>query len=166
MFGLYLYGGLIYGSPKYNEEDYSEEEDYKIALKQYYDSLELKDRIFLMKKIYVEPPKKYKVIFKLSNFALANSKSLNIGNVYFYIPQIHGKITKSIFRDYRHRDESSHIVEFDKEIQEFEVMSESIYYVAVDIEGNDFYSMKDQAVRTVERQGKRILTILDKINFM
>jgi hypothetical protein len=29
-------------------------------------------------------------------------------------------------------------------------MSESIYYVAVDIEGNDFYSMKDQAIRTVE----------------
>lgn len=150
-FGLYLYGGLIYGSPKYNEEVYSEDEDYRIALKQYYDSLGLKDRIFLMKKIYVEPPKKYKVIFKLSNFALANSQSLNIGNVYFYIPQIHGKITRSIFRDDRHRDESSHIVEFDKEIQEFEVISKSIYYVAVDIEGNDFYSMKDQAVRTVER---------------
>jgi hypothetical protein len=41
-YGLYLYGGLIYGSPKYNEEVYSEDEDYKIALKQYYDSLGLK----------------------------------------------------------------------------------------------------------------------------
>ncbi len=149
--GLYLYGGLIYGSPKYNEEVYSEDEDYKIALKQYYDSLGLKDRIFLMKKIYVEPPKKYKVIFKLSNFALANSQSLKIGNVYFYIPKIHGKITKSIFRDDTYIDESSDLVQFEKRIQEFEVMSESIYYVAVDIEGNDFYSMKDQAIRTVER---------------
>ena len=148
--GLYLYGGLIYGSPKYNEEVYSENEDYKIALKQYYDSLGLKDRIFLMKKIYVEPPKKYKVIFKLSNFALANYQSLNIGNVYFYIPKIHGKITKSIFRDDTYIDESSDLVQFEKRIQEFEVMSESIYYVAVDIEGNDFYSMKDQAIRTVE----------------
>ncbi len=150
--GLYLYGGLIYGSPKYNEEVYSENEDYKIALKQYYDSLGLKDRIFLMKKIYVEPPKKYKVIFKLSNFALANSQSLKIGNVYFYIPKIHGKITIQDDR-YRFRDESSDLVQFEKRIQEFEVMSESIYYVAVDIEGNDFYSMKDQAdqaIRTVE----------------
>jgi len=150
--GLYLYGGLIYGSPKYNEEVYSENEDYKIALKQYYDSLGLKDRIFLMKKIYVEPPKKYKVIFKLSNFALANSQSLKIGNVYFYIPKIHGKITIQDDR-YRYRDESSDLVQFEKRIQEFEVMSESIYYVAVDIEGNDFYSMKDQAdqaIRTVE----------------
>jgi hypothetical protein len=105
-----------------------------------------------MKKIYVEPPKKYKVIFKLSNFALANSQSLKIGNVYFYIPQIHGKITIQDDR-YRYRDESSDLVQFEKRIQEFEVMSESIYYVAVDIEGNDFYSMKDQAdqaIRTVE----------------
>ncbi len=148
---LYLYRALIYESPKYNEEVYSEDEDYKIALKQYYDSLGLKDRIFLMKKIYVEPPKKYKVIFKLSNFALANYQSLNIGNVYFYIPKIHGKITKSIFRDDTYIDESSDLVQFEKRIQEFEVMSESIYYVAVDIEGNDFYSMKDQAIRTVER---------------
>jgi hypothetical protein len=148
---LYLYRALIYESPKYNEEVYSENEDYKIALKQYYDSLGLKDRIFLMKKIYVEPPKKYKVIFKLSNFALANYQSLNIGNVYFYIPKIHGKITKSIFRDDTYIDESSDLVQFEKRIQEFEVMSESIYYVAVDIEGNDFYSMKDQAIRTVER---------------
>ena len=148
--GLYLYRALIYESPKYNEEVYSEDEDYKIALKQYYDSLGLKDRIFLMKKIYVEPPKKYKVIFKLSNFALANSQSLKIGNVYFYIPKIHGKITKSIFRDDTYIDESSDRVQFEKRIQEFEVMSESIYYVAVDIEGNDFYSMKDQAIRTVE----------------
>ncbi len=150
--GLYLYRALIYESPKYNEEVYSENEDYKIALKQYYDSLGLKDRIFLMKKIYVEPPKKYKVIFKLSNFALANSQSLKIGNVYFYIPQIHGKITIQDDR-YRYRDESSDLVQFEKRIQEFEVMSESIYYVAVDIEGNDFYSMKDQAdqaIRTVE----------------
>jgi hypothetical protein len=148
--GLYLYRALIYESPKYNEEVYSEDEDYKIALKQYYDSLGLKDRIFLMKKNYVEPPKKYKVIFKLSNFALANSQSLKIGNVYFYIPKIHGKITKSIFRDDTYIDESSDRVQFEKRIQEFEVMSESIYYVAVDIEGNDFYSMKDQAIRTVE----------------
>ncbi|ROI05322.1 hypothetical protein ED562_09440 [Microcystis aeruginosa FACHB-524] len=148
---LYLYRALIYESPKYNEEVYSEDEDYKIALKQYYDSLGLKDRIFLMKKIYVEPPKKYKVIFKISNFALANSQSLNIGNVYFYIPRIHGKITKSIFRDDTYIDESSDLVQFEKRIQEFEVMSKSIYYVAVDIEGNDFYSMKDQAIRTVER---------------
>ena len=146
---LYLYRALIYESPKYNEEVYSEDEDYKIALKQYYDSLGLKDRIFLMKKIYVEPPKKYKVIFKLSNFALANSQSLKIGNVYFYIPQIHGKITIQDDR-YRYRDENSDLVWFEKTVQEFEVMSESIYYVAVDIEGNDFYSMKDQAIRTVE----------------
>jgi hypothetical protein len=162
--GLYLYGGLIYGSPKYNEEVYSEDEDYKIALKQYYDSLGLKDRIFLMKKIYVEPPKKYKVIFKLSNFALANSQSLNIGNVYFYIPQIHGKIT---IRDDRYRDENSDLVWFEKTVQEFEVMSESIYYVAVDIEGNDFYSMKDQAIRTVERAVSVFLkkdTLMKKTN--
>jgi len=166
MFGLYLYGGLIYGSPKYNEEVYSENEDYKIALKQYYDSLGLKDRIFLMKKIYVEPPKKYKVIFKLSNFALANSQSLNIGNVYFYIPRIHGKITIQDDR-YRYRDESSDRVQFEKRIQEFEVMSESIYYVAVDIEGNDFYSMKDQAIRTVERAVSVFLrkdTLMKKTN--
>jgi len=165
--GLYLYGGLIYGSPKYNEEVYSENEDYKIALKQYYDSLGLKDRIFLMKKIYVEPPKKYKVIFKLSNFALANSQSLKIGNVYFYIPKIHGKITKSIFRDDTYIDESSDRVQFEKRIQEFEVMSESIYYVAVDIEGNDFYSMKDQAIRTVERAVSVFLkkdTLMKKTN--
>lgn len=165
--GLYLYGGLIYGSPKYNEEVYSENEDYKIALKQYYDSLGLKDRIFLMKKIYVEPPKKYKVIFKLSNFALANYQSLNIGNVYFYIPKIHGKITKSIFRDDTYIDESSDLVQFEKRIQEFEVMSESIYYVAVDIEGNDFYSMKDQAIRTVERAVSVFLkkdTLMKKTN--
>jgi len=165
--GLYLYGGLIYGSPKYNEEVYSENEDYKIALKQYYDSLGLKDRIFLMKKIYVEPPKKYKVIFKLSNFALANSQSLKIGNVYFYIPRIHGKITKSIFRDDTYIDESSDRVQFEKRIQEFEVMSESIYYVAIDIEGNDFYSMKDQAIRTVERAVSVFLkkdTLMKKTN--
>lgn len=165
--GLYLYGALIYESPKYNEEVYSEDEDYKIALKQYYDSLGLKDRIFLMKKIYVEPPKKYKVIFKLSNFALANYQSLNIGNVYFYIPKIHGKITKSIFRDDTYIDESSDLVQFEKRIQEFEVMSESIYYVAVDIEGNDFYSMKDQAIRTVERAVSVFLrkdTLMKKTN--
>ncbi|MDB9426844.1 hypothetical protein PN437_18450 [Microcystis aeruginosa CS-564/01] len=164
---LYLYRALIYESPKYNEEVYSENEDYKIALKQYYDSLGLKDRIFLMKKIYVEPPKKYKVIFKLSNFALANSQSLNIGNVYFYIPKIHGKITKSIFRDDTYIDESSDLVQFEKRIQEFEVMSESIYYVAVDIEGNDFYSMKDQAIRTVERAVSVFLrkdTLMEKTN--
>ncbi|MCA2633370.1 MAG: hypothetical protein IM507_13555 [Microcystis sp. M20BS1] len=164
--GLYLYGGLIYGSPKYNEEVYSENEDYKIALKQYYDSLGLKDRIFLMKKIYVEPPKKYKVIFKLSNFALANSQSLKIGNVYFYIPQIHGKITIQDDR-YRYRDENSDLVWFEKTVQEFEVMSESIYYVAVDIEGNDFYSMKDQAIRTVERAVSVFLkkdTLMKKTN--
>lgn len=165
--GLYLYRALIYESPKYNEEVYSEDEDYKIALKQYYDSLGLKDRIFLMKKIYVEPPKKYKVIFKLSNFALANYQSLNIGNVYFYIPKIHGKITKSIFRDDTYIDESSDLVQFEKRIQEFEVMSESIYYVAVDIEGNDFYSMKDQAIRTVERAVSVFLrkdTLMKKTN--
>ncbi len=165
--GLYLYGALIYESPKYNEEVYSEDEDYKIALKQYYDSLGLKDRIFLMKKIYVEPPKKYKVIFKLSNFALANYQSLKIGNVYFYIPKIHGKITKSIFRDDTYIDESSDLVQFEKRIQEFEVMSESIYYVAVDIEGNDFYSMKDQAIRTVERAVSVFLkkdTLMEKTN--
>lgn len=164
---LYLYRALIYESPKYNEEVYSENEDYKIALKQYYDSLGLKDRIFLMKKIYVEPPKKYKVIFKLSNFALANYQSLNIGNVYFYIPKIHGKITKSIFRDDTYIDESSDLVQFEKRIQEFEVMSESIYYVAVDIEGNDFYSMKDQAIRTVERAVSVFLrkdTLMKKTN--
>ncbi|MFN7906738.1 MAG: hypothetical protein ACK5N6_01470 [Microcystis sp.] len=164
---LHLYRALIYESPKYNEEVYSEDEDYKIALKQYYDSLGLKDRIFLMKKIYVEPPKKYKVIFKLSNFALANYQSLNIGNVYFYIPKIHGKITKSIFRDDTYIDESSDLVQFEKRIQEFEVMSESIYYVAVDIEGNDFYSMKDQAIRTVERAVSVFLrkdTLMKKTN--
>jgi len=163
---LYLYRALIYESPKYNEEVYSENEDYKIALKQYYDSLGLKDRIFLMKKIYVEPPKKYKVIFKLSNFALANSQSLKIGNVYFYIPKIHGKITIQDDR-YRYRDESSDLVQFEKRIQEFEVMSESIYYVAVDIEGNDFYSMKDQAIRTVERAVSVFLrkdTLMKKTN--
>jgi hypothetical protein len=71
---------------------------------------------------------------------VANSQSLNIGNVYFYIPQIHGKRT---IRDDRYRDENSDLVWFEKTVQEFEVMSESIYYVAVDIEGNDFYSMKD-----------------------
>ncbi|TRU34620.1 MAG: hypothetical protein EWV50_17265 [Microcystis aeruginosa Ma_MB_F_20061100_S20] len=50
---------------------------------------------------------------------------------------------------------------------EFEVMSESIYYVAVDIEGNDFYSMKDQAIRTVERAVSVFLkkdTLMKKTN--
>jgi hypothetical protein len=131
---------MVLESPQKNGKNINE---YIQEVKEYYENLSIKDRLNLLKQIYSEQPKTYKVIFNITGASFC--QKFNIGDVEFYNPKEDGIY---INKDSKRNQLYSKLF-FSSNPNEFEFRKN--YCVAVDIEGIDSKFIAVQAKQIAER---------------
>ncbi|MEA5549660.1 hypothetical protein VB713_01465 [Anabaena cylindrica UHCC 0172] len=118
----------VFGSPSRETKSLDE---HKEEIREYYESLTIKKRLSLLKKIYGLEPKIYKVIFRITGVYLENK--VKIENIELYSPKKHGKY-----------------IEEDDSLSQY-IENTEANCVAVDIQGVDSKYMAIKAKQMAER---------------